>query len=115
MSEDCRIEELLDKLGFTGAKAHGRARQELDSAGLTNPKRDRVSLKKRRRIEDFLRKKFVRTCEDSACQSALERERSGIELVPVDDAHNCECCGGSEEKRAMRDFSSACRSRGRVP
>lgn len=108
MPTDLPLDSILAELGFASAEAQTAARAALEAAGLTNPRKSRISDEKLPRVRECLARAFVRACAQSACVAALRRERPGTTLVTVDDAARCEHCGGSANQAAARRFAAAC-------
>lgn len=109
MDADRDIGELLDELGFLGATAHRAARAALEQAGLTNPRKRRISERKTERIRALLAKTFARTCGAPACDAGLSASRPGTALLAIAEPRGCERCGGSDNRKGLERFSDACR------
>jgi hypothetical protein len=103
---DVAIDDFLAGLGLTGAGA-ARGRAALEAAGLTNPRKQRISdakLEPARRAIDAV---LARLCDGCAGGADLD----GRELVPVDREH-CVRCGGSSNTRALEEVVQRCRAHG---
>lgn len=99
---DVAIDELLASLGLEGdAAALGRA--ALEDAGLTNPRKQRIAAAKVDRARAAVDARLARLCE--AC--AEQAPRDGRRVVRVPPAL-CPRCGGSNNRRALRDLVDAC-------
>jgi hypothetical protein len=105
-THDVAIDELLERLGFSGDRARQEARTTLDDAKLTNPKKQRVSLDKEAGIRELLAGRFTRSCSRAACKQAAERDGRTVLEVPNKD---CEYCGGQENRaeidRAIKELA----------
>ena len=103
---DERIEDVLAGLGLVGPAA-ARARAALDEAGITNPRKERVSVGKRERLEAAIAERYARFCETCAGRT----DPGGREVVIVArDA--CERCRGSDNTRALDEAAEACAAAG---
>jgi hypothetical protein len=96
-SQPIPISEFLTSEGF--ADAAERAREVLEEAGLTNPRKQRLSLAKLDRASLVLREKLGRICH--ACSIAHPYALCGREMVAVKQFH-CEVCAGSNNRRAAQ-------------
>ena len=103
---DERIEDVLAKLGLAGDAAV-RARGILDEAGITNPRKERVSVAKRERLETAIAERYARFCETCAART----DPGGREVVTV-PREVCERCGGSDNARALAEAAEACAAAG---
>jgi hypothetical protein len=79
------------------------ARLVLESAGLTNPRKQNIHARKRRRAMALLRRSLVRVCGSTVCASAVRGLRQPVLVPPAD----CELCGGSAARRALLSLPHA--------
>jgi len=112
VSADREIALVLGELGFSGAVAQQAARAALEQAGLTRAGKSRISEDKIARVREALDQGFSRVCKDPACREALARLKPQAVAVPVADARDCERCGGSDNRKAMRRLADLCHPRG---
>lgn len=99
---DIAIADLLAKLGLSG-EAATRARGILEDAGVTNARKQRISLAKTELVQTTIDEHLRRVCH--ACR---RREvEDGREVVQV-SASTCPVCGGSANSRAVREMVGAC-------
>ena len=110
-TRDRDIATVLARLGYSGA-ARERARAALEAAGLTNPRKSRISEAKLDRVRFALAERFALVCDDPACRAELASERPRAELVPVRQRTHCDSCAGSDNARASRGFVATCRASG---
>jgi hypothetical protein len=103
---DIAITELLTNLGLTGEVAT-RARGILEDAGVTNARKQRISLAKAELVEATLDERLQRVCH--ACRKRAVAD--GREVVQVQPAV-CPVCRGSANGRAVREMVEACRRSG---
>lgn len=94
MASDRSIDEALADLGIVTAEGIARTRLHLESVGLTNPRKTRVSVEKIPRIEASVREAFALVCERCAEDTRADRE------VIVVRSPSCARCGGSDTRRA---------------
>ena len=100
---DIAITELLASLGLTGEVAT-RARGILEDAGVTNARKQRISLAKTELVEATLDEHLRRVCH--SCRTRTVED--GREVVQVPPAA-CPVCRGSANSRAVREMVEACR------
>jgi len=103
---DVLISEVLATLGLSGPNAE-RARSILEAAGITNPRKTRLSVGKVERARAAIDARFARLCH--ACEGRVAvggRER--VRVRP--DA--CRHCGGSRTARALQELRAACTTAG---
>ena len=103
---DVAIADFLASLGLSGADAE-RARAELESAGLTNPRKSRLSRAKLEPARSVLDARFARFCASCAART----DAGGREVVIVPPAA-CTRCGGSRNARALTEMVEACEAAG---
>ena len=89
---DLVIEAVLDGLGFAGDNAR-LARTALEDAGLTNPRKKRISATKLGDLKAVLSTRFMLVCTRASCRAAA----AGTDRAVLDAARPtaCEVCGGS--------------------
>ncbi len=109
MSADQPIDGWLDAFGFATAEARQRARQALESAGLTRSGKTRISNEKLPRAKQVLRGQFFLYCSPSCLPLA---QASGREPVLCSPKDRCEGCGGSDNRRAEKAVIDAFQKRG---
>ena len=98
---DVSIDAFLAGLGLNGADA-ARARAALEDAGLTNPRKQRISAAKLERAREALGERLQLLC--AACAPvATPDHRPQVRVEPA----ACERCGGSNNARAVRDLVEA--------
>ena len=103
---DVALDHFLASLGLTGdAAARGRA--VLEEAGVTNPRKARISEAKVERARAAIDARLARLCADCATRS----DPGGRELVVV-PAAACTRCGGSRNARALTEMAEACAAAG---
>ena len=100
---DIAISELLTSLGLTG-EAATRARGILEDAGVTNARKQRISLTKAELVEATLDERLQRVCHSCRTRAVA----AGREVVQVPPAA-CPVCRGSANRRAVREMVEACR------
>lgn len=108
MSPALDIAQLLEELGFDDADSARAAREALEAARLTNPRKHRIDAAKRPKIERVLEERFLVTCGAEDCARHLgERE-----LVRTGDPSRCWSCHGSANRRAIDVAREAFRKAG---
>jgi hypothetical protein len=103
---DIPIDELLAGLGLTDAPAT-EARRILEAEGLTNPRKQRIATSKAPLVREVVDRHWQRLCHNCAARAA-DDDRAVV-TVP---AAVCSRCGGSNNARAVREMTSACRNAG---
>jgi len=103
---DVAIAEFLGSLGLAGDAA-GRGRTVLEDAGLTNPRKSRLSAAKLDAARDAIDARFARFC--AAC--APRTDPGGREVVIVAPAA-CARCRGSDNLRSLLEMAEACEAAG---
>jgi hypothetical protein len=103
---DVAIDDFLAGLGLTGAGA-ARGRAAVEAAGLTNPRKQRISDAKLEPARKAIDAAIARLCDGCAAGADL----AGRDLVPVDREH-CSICGGSRNARALEELAQRCAARG---
>ncbi|MCI0572439.1 MAG: hypothetical protein L0Y66_16920 [Myxococcaceae bacterium] len=110
MSTDTDIGAWLAEQGYALDPSRDRARQTLESAGLTRPGKLRMSTAKLDRAREVLTTTFFLHCTNAPC---LDRARaSNREPLPVADRRTCEACSGSVNRRAESELLEECHRRG---
>jgi len=112
MAADRDIAEVLHGLGFVTPELAQRARQELETNGLTRPGKQRMAVAKITTMETLLRSRFSLACSSPVCEQAMRRARPAATLLRVPSTAQCEYCGGSDNRRAILRLAEACRRRG---
>lgn len=103
---DVAIADVLRGLGLEGEEA-ALARTVLELAGLTNPRKQRVSLAKVGRVATAIDAELARLCR--RCATEVEGERRLVVIVP---SEACARCGGSASARALQGLLGAARAAG---
>lgn len=103
---DVAIPEFLASLGLTGADAD-RARAVLETQGLTNPRKGRLSSAKVDAARAAIDSRLARFCASCAART----DAAGREVVIVAPA-SCVRCGGSRNDRALTEMVEACEAAG---
>ena len=103
---DVPISEFLASLGLTGADGE-RGRAVLEQAGLTNPRKQRLSEPKLGPARAAIDARLARFCASCAART----DAGGREVVVVVPAA-CARCGGSRNDRALTELVEACASAG---
>jgi hypothetical protein len=85
-----------------------RALDVLLNANLTNPRKAAIAVEKRPRVAAALEAALVRLCP--RCMGGPRGDAR--EAVPVEDATDCESCGGSRNRLALQRAAEACRRHG---
>lgn len=100
--------EFLRRLGYAGPG--NLLLQALQDAGLTHPRKSRISLEKQDAAARVLEARFLRVCQRGDCQeqanSRLE-ELPGVELALAAESRDCAVCGGSGTTRALKAMLQA--------
>lgn len=104
--DDVAIDELLAGLGLEGGAAE-RARAVLVEAGLTNARKQRISVAKVGRAKAAVNARLARLC--AACAA---RTDAGPREVVVVAPGACARCGGSDNARALAELADAFRTAG---
>ena len=103
---DVPIDELLQTLGLTGDLAT-RGRAILEEAGITNPRKQRLSAAKVEAATAEIDRRLDRLCH--ACRPRARQD--GRELVRVPPGA-CAACAGSRNRRAIDEMTAACAAGG---
>jgi hypothetical protein len=99
---DVGIDELLASFGLEGDAA-ALGRRALEEAGLTNPRKQRIAAGKSERAREAVDARLARLC--AACAERAPRDGRRVVVVPPSV---CARCGGSNNRRALRDLVDAC-------
>jgi hypothetical protein len=92
-ASDPVIDTVLDELGYVGEHARRQAREALEEAGLTNPRKTRIASSKLDAVHEVLGRRFVLLCTRSTCrQAAVIRGRRILDTARPTD---CSVCAGS--------------------
>jgi hypothetical protein len=110
VSHDVDIESWLSGEGFDLPEARGRAREVLESAGLTRPGKARMSAEKEDRARSALELHLFKHCATPACVTTAAR--SGRTPVRTARRTACASCGGSDNRRAMEALVADCQRAG---
>ena len=110
MSHDVDIDSFLSGEGFDLADVRSRAREALETAGLTRAGKARMSAEKEERARAVLDERFFRHCATPACVAAASR--SGRVPVRTSNRARCNSCGGSDNRRAEEALLAACHRAG---
>jgi hypothetical protein len=108
MAEPIDREQLLRELGYGHPEALPRALEVLYAVGLTNPRKTGIAPGKREPAREALEHALTRRC--GRCQDLPVSD--GRIPVPAADATDCESCGGSSNRLAVRRATESCRARG---
>ena len=100
------IAELLRDAGFDTPAAVKTARQALEAAGLTNPRKQGIAAYKREAALDLLTQRFALVCSD-VCRALGAGGRT-----PIVSRKGCAVCGGSNNRRAMLAAALALQANG---
>lgn len=103
MAEEIAIDELLHSLGLEGEDS-ALARGVLEHAGLTNPRKQRITASKTGAARAAIDAEIARVCRRCAADAADETR-----VVVVVPGPACARCGGSANVRALDDLASAAR------
>jgi hypothetical protein len=102
--------DMLRDLGFGGDP--GLYEPLLEEAGLSRPRRSRISQAKRDRVRDLLESRYFRICSRGDCATLAAGRRGGRVSAPASSPEHCEVCGGSVNRRAVDEMVQACRRAG---
>ncbi len=94
--------DVLARLGVGSEADTALARAELEAAGLTNPRKTRISPEKIPRVEEVLARAFVLLCAECAAGVPADGRR----LIAV-SASACRRCGGSAARRSALRLGGA--------
>ena len=105
---DVAIAELLASSGFLDTASQRLARAALESAGLTNPSKQRISSAKIGRVRQLLDEAFGLSCSSPDCHAAVARRKPKAVVIEVARAVDCAHCEGSTNARAAMAFLRGC-------
>lgn len=100
------IADLLASLGLVGDDA-GMARVVLEQAGLTNPRKSRISTGKEAAVREAIDAEIARLCRRCAGTSDGEPR-----LVVIVSPESCARCAGSANARALDELAAAAAAAG---
>ncbi|MEZ5101773.1 MAG: hypothetical protein R3C15_18640 [Thermoleophilia bacterium] len=98
MDDSIPIEELLGRLGLRGADL-ARGRATLEAAGLTNPRKSRISVAKLERAGAAIDAAWARLC--ARCAETHDGDRPVLAVDPA----LCAACHGSGTRRALDELA----------
>lgn len=101
------IDAMLRDMGFDTPAARKRARAVLEAAGLTNPRKQAISVEKRDRAAEAIAAALVRVC-CADCAALVGDGRTPVVVSGV----TCEVCGGSNNRRAALEAARVLRAHG---
>ncbi|MGE0433339.1 MAG: hypothetical protein AB7K09_14390 [Planctomycetota bacterium] len=105
--------QLLRQLGFGGDMA--LADPVLEAAGLSNPRKERISESKTEAVREALKRSFIMVCNRGDCHATaaqMTRDGDARTTVAAASADACSVCGGSVNDRSVQEMISACHKRG---
>ncbi|MCC6285033.1 MAG: hypothetical protein IT439_06965 [Phycisphaerales bacterium] len=108
-AQDISKAELFRELGFAPSAELEHA---LAEAGLSNPRKPRISLDKREAVRALLEGAFFRVCARGDCQFKAQTLAGERRVALASGQDRCEVCGGSVNQRAIDAMIEACRSAG---
>ncbi len=103
--QDIAKTELLRELGFGGAMSLYDA--ALQEAGLSNPRKPRISVGKRDGVAAVLTERFMRVCSRGDCSNRAPTMAAGREIVPAATQADCEVCVGSVNQGGVEEMLAA--------
>jgi hypothetical protein len=107
MPPDIDKADLYRSLGFGGDTApYDRL---LAEAGLTNPRKTRISTDKADAVRRILEAGFIPVCQRGDCQAAARSLGDHRQPVPAADQSSCAVCGGSINAAAVDEMVAAAR------
>lgn len=98
--------ELLTSLGY--ASHHENLLSQLMEAGLTHPRKTRISVAKTKQVVAVLARHFLRVCRRGDCQARASQFAQGRYPVAATSSSMCELCGGSAAALPLREMQAAC-------
>jgi len=105
------IVDLLRDLGFDTEEARRQARAVLEAAGLTNPRKRNIAVRKRAQAGEVIRRACFRHCGATGCrEQAAGSGRRPVRAAP----HACEVCGGRGTDQSLRSMATALAAAGRT-
>ncbi len=97
--EDLDKPAFLARIGYGGDPALADA--VLVEAGLTNPRKPRISASKLRQADDLLRARFAYVCQRGDCQARARTSVRDRRIVRAAAPEFCEMCAGSANRAAV--------------
>ena len=107
MSADVAIDAWLTEQGYGLPATKSRAREALETGGLTRTGKLRISEEKLPRAHQLLESRFCLHCPAPECVSFARG--SGREPLLCNPKSSCARCGGSDNRRAATELIEACR------
>lgn len=99
-------EALFRELGYAGPWEP--LEQALEEAGLTSPRKQRISRQKIERVREILQARFALVCGRGDCQARTAEILAGRRPALALRQADCEVCGGSVNRRAVDQMVVAC-------
>lgn len=109
MADDIDKRALCNALGF--AELSPAIEQVLQEAGLSTPRKQRISLAKENPVRALLEARFLRVCARGSCQRAAASElaaQPGRQRAAATSAEHCDLCGGSVIHTELQQMADAC-------
>lgn len=110
MSADVEISDWLSDQGYALPAAREKALSMLITAGVTRAGKARISVEKLARAEEQLGSRFFLHCPSADCVAAAKT--SGREPLLTSEKNKCNSCGGSDNRRAVKELLEAFDKRG---
>ena len=110
MSADVEIGDWLAEQGYALPAAREKALAMLINAGVTRAGKARISVDKLARAEEQLGSRFFLHCPSPDCLATAKA--SGREPLLTSEKNKCNSCGGSDNRRAVKEFVEAFTARG---
>ena len=104
---DIAIGDLLSRSGFRDPASQLQARSVLESTGLTNASKLRISGAKLSRVRQVLDDAFGLSCLSADCRAAVVAQKPTAAVIQVASA-DCSQCGGSTNLRSATKFLRRC-------
>lgn len=109
---DIPIPEMLADLGVVAAEEVAAARALLESEGLTNPRKNNISLAKRDAVTEAIDTIYRRLCTRCAADVEDGGDTPGVPSGPRPVLRvaqpQCTRCGGSNNQRAVDEMLASC-------
>ena len=103
------ISGLLETLGFSNPSLRSAARQIIETAGYTNPRKTNISVNKAELVQIYIKTNFRLVCSDG-CDAASGKKRMKSSLRVRTD--KCEFCSGSNQNRLVAKMAKNLSDRG---